>query len=166
MAGGNETPRQKMIGMMYLVLTALLALNVSIAVLEKFAVLNNTLHELRNETNEANERVVAAVLSATSTDPTVLDAKKKAAEVRKTTIQVLTDLDAYKEELSKDHSGRTLPTEELILNTNYSEEKMLSSTKPQIGEDFEKLLVDYSDKKNKITGLRLPRLNRKASDYE
>jgi gliding motility-associated protein GldM len=166
MAGGNETPRQKMIGMMYLVLTALLALNVSNAVLEKFAVLNNTLHELRNETNEANERVVAAVLSATSTDPTVLDAKKKAEEVRKTTIQVLKDLDAYKEELSKDHSGVTMPTEELILNTNISEEKMLSSTKPQFGEDFEKLLVDYSDKINKITGLSLPRLNRKASDYE
>ncbi len=29
MAGGKETPRQKMVGMMYLVLTALLALNVS-----------------------------------------------------------------------------------------------------------------------------------------
>ena len=36
MAGGKETPRQKMIGMMYLVLTALLALQVSNAVLEKF----------------------------------------------------------------------------------------------------------------------------------
>lgn len=33
MAGGKETPRQKMIGMMYLVLTALLALNVSKQVL-------------------------------------------------------------------------------------------------------------------------------------
>ena len=30
MAGGKETPRQKMISMMYLVLTALLALNVSV----------------------------------------------------------------------------------------------------------------------------------------
>ena len=39
MAGGKETPRQKMIGMMYLVLTALLALNVSNAVLEKFAII-------------------------------------------------------------------------------------------------------------------------------
>src|SRR5688572_27875619 len=33
MAGGKETPRQKMIGLMYLVLTAMLALNVSKAVL-------------------------------------------------------------------------------------------------------------------------------------
>lgn len=36
MAGGKETPRQKMIGMMYLVLTALLALNVSKSVLDAF----------------------------------------------------------------------------------------------------------------------------------
>lgn len=36
MGGGKETPRQKMIGMMYLVLTALLALNVSKAILDAF----------------------------------------------------------------------------------------------------------------------------------
>ena len=43
MAGGKETPRQKMIGMMYLVLTALLALNVSTTVLDKFAFINKSL---------------------------------------------------------------------------------------------------------------------------
>ena len=36
MAGAKETPRQKMIGMMYLVLTALLALNVSADILDAF----------------------------------------------------------------------------------------------------------------------------------
>ena len=43
MAGGKETPRQKMIGMMYLVLTALLALNVSKQILDAFvAIEENT----------------------------------------------------------------------------------------------------------------------------
>ena len=41
MAGGKETPRQKMIGMMYLVLTALLALNVSKQVIGAFITLND-----------------------------------------------------------------------------------------------------------------------------
>lgn len=41
MAGGKETPRQKMIGMMYLVLTALLALNVSKQVIAAFITLND-----------------------------------------------------------------------------------------------------------------------------
>jgi len=43
MAGGKETPRQKMIGMMYLVLTALLALNVSKEILEAFVLVNDGL---------------------------------------------------------------------------------------------------------------------------
>ena len=41
MAGNNLSPRQKMIGMMYLVLTALLALNVSKQVLDAFSKINN-----------------------------------------------------------------------------------------------------------------------------
>jgi len=43
MAGYKETPRQKMIAMMYLVLTALLALNVSVEILEAFIVVNESL---------------------------------------------------------------------------------------------------------------------------
>jgi len=50
-----ETPRQRMIGMMYLVLTAMLALNVSSAILNGFTLVDNSLHttiksaELRNQ---------------------------------------------------------------------------------------------------------------------
>ena len=43
MAGGNVSPRQKMINMMYLVLTALLALQVSSEVLAAFFRINNSL---------------------------------------------------------------------------------------------------------------------------
>ena len=43
MAGGKETPRQKMIGMMYLVLTALLALNVSKAILDAFVAIEENI---------------------------------------------------------------------------------------------------------------------------
>ena len=43
MAGGKETPRQKMIGMMYLVLTALLALNVSKSVLDAFVAIEENI---------------------------------------------------------------------------------------------------------------------------
>jgi hypothetical protein len=43
MAGGKLTPRQKMINMMYLVLTALLALNVSKEILNAFKTVNNSI---------------------------------------------------------------------------------------------------------------------------
>ncbi|MFA5417378.1 MAG: GldM family protein [Bacteroidales bacterium] len=48
MAGYKETPRQKMISMMYLVLTALLALNVSKEILDAFLVVNKSM-ETTNE---------------------------------------------------------------------------------------------------------------------
>ncbi|NCA84803.1 MAG: gliding motility protein GldM [Clostridia bacterium] len=53
MAEYKETPRQKMIAMMYLVLTALLALNVSKEMLDAFVVVNESV-ELTNE-NFANK---------------------------------------------------------------------------------------------------------------
>jgi gliding motility-associated protein GldM len=43
MAGGKQSPRQKMIGMMYLVLTALLALNVSKEIINSFMVIETGL---------------------------------------------------------------------------------------------------------------------------
>ena len=44
-----ETPRQKMIGMMYLVLTAMLALNVSADILNGFSMVDNSLlNSIRN----------------------------------------------------------------------------------------------------------------------
>jgi len=48
MAGYKETPRQKMISMMYLVLTALLALNVSKEILDAFLIVNKSM-ETTNE---------------------------------------------------------------------------------------------------------------------
>ena len=49
-----ETPRQKMIGMMYLVLTAMLALNVSTNVLDAFEKVDNSLHITLDNTDEQN----------------------------------------------------------------------------------------------------------------
>jgi gliding motility-associated protein GldM len=54
MAGGNLSPRQKMINLMYLVLTALLALNVSKQVLDAFKVVNDG---IINSTNAVIEKV-------------------------------------------------------------------------------------------------------------
>jgi gliding motility-associated protein GldM len=55
MAGGNISPRQKMINMMYLVLTALLALNVSKEILDAFVVVNIGLNQQRANIEQKNE---------------------------------------------------------------------------------------------------------------
>jgi gliding motility-associated protein GldM len=54
MAGGKLTPRQKMINMMYLVLTAMLALNVSAEVMDAFAKIERGLDRTVSITNEKN----------------------------------------------------------------------------------------------------------------
>jgi gliding motility-associated protein GldM len=58
MAGIKETPRQRMIGMMYLVLTALLALNVSREVLQAFNNLTSGIAETVMSTEEKINRDV------------------------------------------------------------------------------------------------------------
>jgi len=55
MAHGKETPRQKMIGMMYLVLTAMLALNVSKDVLDAFVIVDHGLNQTTDNYASKNE---------------------------------------------------------------------------------------------------------------
>jgi len=76
MAGGKETPRQKMIGMMYLVLTALLALNVSKQVLDAFCAIEENMQKAAmthlDRGNQAKED-----LKAEETDKTNPEKVKK-----------------------------------------------------------------------------------------
>jgi len=59
MAGYKETPRQKMIGMMYLVLTALLALNVSKQMLDAFIVVNESMENTNSNFNKKLDNTLA-----------------------------------------------------------------------------------------------------------
>jgi len=60
MGGGKETPRQKMIGMMYLVLTALLAMNTSKQVLQGYISVSESLGASKKNLEENNKRVTSA----------------------------------------------------------------------------------------------------------
>ncbi len=75
MAGGKETPRQKLIGMMYLVLLALLALQVSSAILEKFKFLDDSLKLANEAANKNNLKVQKSI------EKTIQDAGNKVADV-------------------------------------------------------------------------------------
>ena len=88
MADLKETPRQKMIGMMYLVLTALLALQVSDALLQKFALLNSSLEMANQSSLNKNKGMVQGIEERIKDLPNpaaYADVLKKANEVRKTT---------------------------------------------------------------------------------
>lgn len=77
MAGGKETPRQKMIGMMYLVLTALLALNVSKSILDAFVAIEENMQKAnQTELFRGNEK--RSELKETASDNSNPERAKKA----------------------------------------------------------------------------------------
>lgn len=69
MASGKETPRQKMIGMMYLVLTALLALNVSKEAVEAFKLVDKSLTKTTENFSIKNELIYQEFDQAASENP-------------------------------------------------------------------------------------------------
>lgn len=69
MAGNNLSPRQKMIGMMYLVLTALLALNVSKQVLDAFSKINNGIVKTTKNFSLKNDDIYNEFIIAAETNP-------------------------------------------------------------------------------------------------
>ena len=69
MAGGNLSPRQKMINMMYLVLTALLALNVSKEVLNSFFEVNTGVVRTTNNFSAKNNETYNAFTAAAELNP-------------------------------------------------------------------------------------------------
>lgn len=153
-----------MIGMMYLVLTALLALNVSSAVLEKFAILNTTLVDLIGENTITNERKANAIAGSTSQDAKVVKAVAAAKEIRALSRKTIATLDSIKDILGREHDGKPMVGDELVGNTNISEEKMLNE-ESKLAPNYERTLVDFHDKLEGLSGMKFPKLNKRAVDF-
>ena len=102
MAGGKETPRQKMIGMMYLVLTALLALQVNSAILLKFKFLDDSLSSINGKVSKANSDKVKGIqgqVEKNRNQPKDLAVLKQSQEVRDRTKQMIAYLAGVREQL-------------------------------------------------------------------
>jgi hypothetical protein len=91
MAGGKETPRQKMIGMMYLVLTALLALNVSKQVLEAFAAIEDNTQRSNENLYLKGQESKSTLINEVQTLNEPKDQAKK--EKVKTYLSIISKLD-------------------------------------------------------------------------
>ncbi|HEX8349108.1 MAG TPA: gliding motility protein GldM, partial [Hymenobacter sp.] len=104
MAGGKETPRQKMIGMMYLVLTALLALQVNSAILLKFKFIDDSLLSVNDKTSVAADGTIKGIQAAVvknqnqARDKAVL---AQSEEIRQKTKDVVSYLRGVREQLLK-----------------------------------------------------------------
>ncbi len=83
MAGGKETPRQKMIGMMYLVLTALLALNVSKSILDAFVAIEENTQKSNIAQYDRGTGFYSDVESEIKTTPNNAENKSKLEKLNK-----------------------------------------------------------------------------------
>src|ERR1044072_5235521 len=153
MAGGKETPRQKMIGMMYLVLTALLALQVSNAVLEKFAIINETLKGLIDEGTKKNSAQLDQIVKdgSTSSKPSVLEAVANAKQVREITKSTVDYVEFLKKKMM-DESGTSQVDEKFISDHSSKVATMMIDKKTGVGTEFVKRINDYVAQLEKLSG--------------
>ena len=156
MSGGKETPRQKMIGMMYLVLTALLALQVSNAVLEKFAIINETLTTMIGIGTGKNVEQLEGIVKdgSKSPDPKVKRAVESAQKVREATVGIMKAMDDLKADMMKT-AGSEKIDEKLINDHSSKIATMMIDKKSGKGTAFESNLREYQKKLNELTGGKL-----------
>lgn len=116
-----KEPRQLMINLMYLVLTALLALNVSTEVLNAFNIVDNSIKN-SNDNIESKNKSTMVNFDKVQDDPK-LEAKKRAKveqaqsiaeQGREITKQMIADLDVYRDEIVKRSDGYDPETNKLI----------------------------------------------------
>lgn len=110
-----EAPRQKMISVMYLVLTAMLALNVDKSVLEAFVTVDHSFMETIENFNAKNQRVYNDFSSAAQENP------KKAGELNKSVLKVKASSDSL--------YNYILTLKELIVKTSDGPEGNLNDIK-------------------------------------
>ncbi len=98
MGHGKETPRQKMIGMMYLVLTSLLALNVSAEILNAFILVDRSLATTAENFKKKNDAVYTAFQEKLlGNEAKVKPWKDKADEVKLRSQALIDTIQNYKE---------------------------------------------------------------------
>ena len=163
----KETPRQKMIGMMYLVLTALLALQVSDALLQKFVLLNNSLEAANGSAVQKNNQTVEGIKAKVNDSPNpaqYADIIRQAQEVRKLSDAMVGELDNLKGTIVEQTGGIDPETGAYVgmKETEKVYEIMIGGKKNGLAyglktqlDNFVTKIATYSDKNTKFEPLAL-----------
>jgi len=157
MGHGKETPRQKMIGMMYLVLTALLALNVSKEVLDAFGVLDKGLRATIETVESANNKIVMDFASQNELNPTKVGPwQDKAKEVTEKSKAIIDFIQSKKIEMVERADGKDAEAKignnivdvsllESMDNTNYPAEIMIGDDNNKAGKELRIMIENFRD---------------------
>ena len=164
MAHGKETPRQKMIGMMYLVLTAMLALNVSKEVLDAFTLVDGGLTTTIQNFAAKNDGLYSKFNLAFEQNPEkVGDWKTKAEELKTRSDELYefmneckVEIVSIKDEDAVHEGGVHLADVKVKDNTNFPAEIMMVNKKgadlKQRIEEYREFLLSMIEDKEKYNG--------------
>lgn len=140
-------PRQKMINIMYLVLTAILALNVSAEVINAFKVVDKSLMTSTDNIAGANTTLYKS-LEAKLTDPQSAEKARiwqpKAAEAQKLSADINAYIETLKTELKKEADLKLIDGKESYREDNLDASTRLFETKAK-GKELEDRLKKYRE---------------------
>ncbi len=159
MAGGKETTRQRMINIMYLVLLAMLALNVSDTILDAFKNINDSLDTSKNNVNiSINQLFSAFENSKLKEEPArAQPIYDKAKQAQKAADDLNNYIESIKKEFTQAGDGIDPETEDLVNRSNQDiaqnimiNQKKADELKKRINATREKLisLLDPADRAN------------------
>jgi gliding motility-associated protein GldM len=154
MTGGNcpETPRQKMIGMMYLFYTALLALNVSGEILNAFVLVNDSLEVTTESFYNKTEGLYAKLGALNAQHPEKYEPIfKEALVVKSRTNKLIKQIERYKQEIIAKGDGdaydpknpKSVHDIKKKDNLNAAPELMTGTGGPMKGDSLKTVLDDY-----------------------
>ena len=106
MAGGKLSPRQKMINMMYLVLTALLALNVSKEILKSFHLMEVSFNKASENLDGKIKGQMEGFAEQAGNDPKLKPYYNKAVEAETITNDFVSYIESIKTDLIEKTGGR------------------------------------------------------------
>jgi gliding motility-associated protein GldM len=146
MAGGKESPRQRMINMMYLVLTAMLALQVSNAILQKFVLLDNSLTQANSAANVSNNQTLKQMdesITKNGNKPVDRQYYTQGVNVRKETENITSYLESLKTRIVMEAGGGI--NKETGAIENLAEEDKVTSifVTNKEGDKMKKKIEDY-----------------------
>ena len=137
-----KEPRQKMINLMYLVLTALLALNVSSEILNAFKTVNNSLNNANTIIESKNQAIFKSfedMVADAKTRDKALKYKPEADQARKLADNMFTYIESLKVELKKEAGSHIENGEEKFAEENLEAATRLFDTKGRGKELYQKL---------------------------
>ena len=101
------SPRQKMINLMYVVLMAMLALNVSTEVLNGFSIVEESLNRTTTNSSKENESLYGAFLEQMKTNPEKVKAWfEKATVVKQMSDSLFNYAQSLKEQIVREADGK------------------------------------------------------------